>query len=255
MGQDRHVPQQHGHAAIRFSTGFAIRATTGKGTTGRSTPCTTSRTAVSDSVEGVTHSLCTLEFENNREIYDWLLEHVEAPEPRPEQTEFAPLALDYVITSKRRLKELVRTGAVRGWDDPRMPTLAGLRRRGVTPGAIRALCDMVGGGAGPVEGGSRQVRVRGARRSEPEGAPGLLRARPSAGGADQLPRRARGDPAARRACRAATAAGGRASCPSGAKSTSTGRTSRRTPRRDSTGSVREARSGSSTHARSGAMRW
>ncbi|MDE2973645.1 MAG: glutamine--tRNA ligase/YqeY domain fusion protein [Gemmatimonadota bacterium] len=99
---------------------------------------------LSDSVEEVTHSLCTLEFENNREIYDWLLEHVEAPEPRPEQTEFAPLALDYVITSKRRLKELVRTGAVRGWDDPRMPTLAGLRRRGVTPGAIRALCDMVG---------------------------------------------------------------------------------------------------------------
>ena len=99
---------------------------------------------LSDSVERVTHSLCTLEFENNREIYDWLLEHVDAPAPRPEQTEFAPLVLDYVITSKRRLKELVRTGHMRGWDDPRMPTLAGLRRRGVTPDAIRALCDMVG---------------------------------------------------------------------------------------------------------------
>ena len=99
---------------------------------------------LSDSLERVTHSLCTLEFENNREIYDWLLEHVGAPPPRPEQTEFAPLVLDYVVTSKRRLKELVRGGHVRGWDDPRMPTLAGLRRRGVTPEAIRALCDMVG---------------------------------------------------------------------------------------------------------------
>ena len=99
---------------------------------------------LSDSVERVTHSLCTLEFENNREIYDWLLVHVDAPVPRPEQTEFAPLVLDYVITSKRKLKELVRTGHMRGWDDPRMPTLAGLRRRGVTPEAIRKLCDMVG---------------------------------------------------------------------------------------------------------------
>ena len=99
---------------------------------------------LSDSLERVTHSLCTLEFENNREIYDWLLEHVDAPAPRPEQTEFAPLVLDYVVTSKRRLKTLVQEGHVRGWDDPRMPTLAGLRRRGVTPEAIRSLCDMVG---------------------------------------------------------------------------------------------------------------
>ena len=99
---------------------------------------------LSDSVERITHSLCTLEFENNREIYDWLLVHVDAPVPRPEQTEFAPLVLEYVITSKRRLKELVRDGHVRGWDDPRMPTLAGLRRRGITPEAIRKLCDMVG---------------------------------------------------------------------------------------------------------------
>ena len=101
---------------------------------------------LSDSLERVTHSLCTLEFENNREIYDWLLEHVDAPAPRPEQTEFAPLVIDHVVTSKRRLKELVRAGRVRGWDDPRMPTLAGLRRRGVTPEAIRALCGMVGVG-------------------------------------------------------------------------------------------------------------
>ena len=99
---------------------------------------------LSDSLERVTHSLCTLEFENNREIYDWLLEHVDAPQPRPEQTEFAPLVLDYVITSKSKLRPLVEGGHVRGWDDPRMPTLAGLRRRGVTPAAIRAMCDMVG---------------------------------------------------------------------------------------------------------------
>ncbi len=99
---------------------------------------------LSDSIEGVTHSLCTLEFDNNREIYDWLLEHVDAPSPRPEQTEFARLVLDYVITSKRKLRLLVEEGRVRGWDDPRMPTLAGLRRRGVTPEAIRDLCRMVG---------------------------------------------------------------------------------------------------------------
>ena len=99
---------------------------------------------LSDSLEGITHSLCTLEFENNREIYDWLLEHVDAPRPRPEQTEFAPLAIDYVVTSKRKLRPLVERGVVRGWDDPRMFTLAGLRRRGVTPEAIRKLCAMVG---------------------------------------------------------------------------------------------------------------
>ena len=99
---------------------------------------------LSDSLERVTHSLCTLEFENNREIYDWLLEHTDAPAPRPEQTEFAPLVLDYVVTSKRKLRPMVEEGFVHGWDDPRMPTLAGLRRRGVTPEAIRTLCEMVG---------------------------------------------------------------------------------------------------------------
>ncbi len=99
---------------------------------------------LSDSIERVTHSLCTLEFENNREIYDWLLEKVDAPRPRPEQTEFAPLVLDHLITSKSKLRPLVEGGHVRGWDDPRMPTLAGLRRRGVTPEAIRKLCEMVG---------------------------------------------------------------------------------------------------------------
>ena len=99
---------------------------------------------LSDSIERITHSLCTLEFENNREIYDWLLMNTSAPEPRPEQTEFARLNLEYTVTSKRKLKALVEEGHVRGWDDPRMPTIAGLRRRGVTPEAIRSFCDMVG---------------------------------------------------------------------------------------------------------------
>ncbi len=99
---------------------------------------------LSDSIEGITHSLCTLEFENNRAIYDWILDNTSVPKPRPEQTEFARLALSYTVLSKRKLLQLVEGGHVAGWDDPRMPTLAGLRRRGVTPEAIRALCEAVG---------------------------------------------------------------------------------------------------------------
>jgi glutaminyl-tRNA synthetase len=97
---------------------------------------------LSDAIEGISHSLCTLEFENNRAIYDWLLEHLRGtaglPEdPRPYQYEFARLNVDYTVLSKRKLIKLVESGLVRGWDDPRMPTLSGLRRRGVTPEAIR----------------------------------------------------------------------------------------------------------------------
>ena len=127
---------------------------------------------LSDSVERVTHSLCTLEFENNREIYDWLLEHVDAPRPRPEQTEFAPLVLDYVITSKRLLRKLVEAGKVRGWDDPRMPTLAGLRRRGVTPGAIRTLVRHGGGWRGRTPGSGWTSWSSPCGRPEPQGAAG-----------------------------------------------------------------------------------
>ena len=97
----------------------------------------------SDAIEGITHSLCTLEFENHRALYDWYLEHLELPTP-PEQTEFARLELTYVMTSKRKLLALVREGLVDGWDDPRMPTLRGMRRRGYTPASIRALCAEVG---------------------------------------------------------------------------------------------------------------
>ncbi len=97
-----------------------------------------------DAFEGITHSICTLEFENNRAIYDWVLEEGGYPTPLPRQHEFARLALTHTMTSKRRLLHLVREGHVRGWDDPRMPTLAGLRRRGVRPEAIRAFCDRIG---------------------------------------------------------------------------------------------------------------
>ena len=98
---------------------------------------------LSDAIEGITHSICTLEFENNRELYDWVLAACET-EARPQQIEFARLNLGYTVMSKRKLLRLVGERRVDGWDDPRMPTLAGLRRRGVTPEAIRALCDRIG---------------------------------------------------------------------------------------------------------------
>jgi len=91
---------------------------------------------MSDAIEGVTHSLCTLEFEDHRPLYDWLLEQLQ-PEHRPRQIEFSRLNLAYAITSKRRLKELVESESVSGWDDPRMPTIAGLRRRGYPAAALR----------------------------------------------------------------------------------------------------------------------
>lgn len=98
---------------------------------------------LSDAIEGITHSLCTLEFKDNREIYDWLVREAGFERP-PEQTEFARLNLEYTVVSKRKLLRLVTEGHVRDWDDPRMPTLAGIRRRGVTPEAIRAFCDTIG---------------------------------------------------------------------------------------------------------------
>ncbi len=100
---------------------------------------------LSDALEGITYSLCTLEFENNRELYDWYVKHVDTgANPAPQQIEFARLALTHTVTSKRKLKQLVLEGHVSGWDDPRLPTLAGLRRRGVRPEAVRELCDRVG---------------------------------------------------------------------------------------------------------------
>lgn len=97
---------------------------------------------LSDSIEGVTHSLCTLEFENNRELYDWVLDELGVY--HPQQIEFARLGLTYTVMSKRKLLQLVKEGYVRGWDDPRMPTICGLRRRGYTPEAIKDFLDRIG---------------------------------------------------------------------------------------------------------------
>jgi glutaminyl-tRNA synthetase len=98
---------------------------------------------LSDAIEGISHSICTLEFENNRPLYDWFIAQLDFKEP-PQQIEFARFNLSYTMMSKRKLLELVREGFVTGWDDPRMPTLSGLRRRGYTPQAIRALGDRIG---------------------------------------------------------------------------------------------------------------
>ena len=98
---------------------------------------------LSDAIEGITHSLCTLEFKDNNDIYRWLVNEVGFERP-PEQTEFARLELEYTVVSKRKLLRLVNEGHVTGWDDPRMPTIAGMRRRGVTPEALRAFADAVG---------------------------------------------------------------------------------------------------------------
>ncbi|HMB76847.1 MAG TPA: glutamine--tRNA ligase, partial [Kiloniellaceae bacterium] len=97
----------------------------------------------SDAIEGVTHSICTLEFEDHRPLYDWLIENLSVPS-RPRQYEFSRLNLTYTVLSKRRLIQLVEEGHVTGWDDPRMPTLSGLRRRGVPPAAIREFCRRIG---------------------------------------------------------------------------------------------------------------
>lgn len=98
---------------------------------------------VSDAMEGITHSICTLEFEDHRPLYDWYLEEI-GTKHRPQQIEFARLNLNYTITSKRKLKELVDLKLVRGWDDPRMPTIQGMRRRGYTPRSLRNFCDRIG---------------------------------------------------------------------------------------------------------------
>ncbi len=98
---------------------------------------------ISDALEGITHSLCTLEFEDHRPLYDWVIDHLDLP-CKPRQIEFSRLNLEYTVMSKRLLTQLVSEGHVEGWDDPRLPTLAGLRCRGYTPGAIRAFCDRIG---------------------------------------------------------------------------------------------------------------
>ena len=99
---------------------------------------------LSDYIEGITHSICTLEFEVHRPLYDWILESLELPRPLPHQYEFARLALGYTVMSKRKLMQLVDENLVTGWDDPRMPTISGIRRRGVTPEALRNFAYNIG---------------------------------------------------------------------------------------------------------------
>ncbi|TDQ58987.1 glutaminyl-tRNA synthetase [Mesocricetibacter intestinalis] len=99
---------------------------------------------ISDAIERITHSLCTLEFQDNRRLYDWVLEHISIERPLPHQYEFSRLNLEYTLTSKRKLLKLVQEGVVDGWNDPRMPTISGLRRRGYTPAAIREFCRRIG---------------------------------------------------------------------------------------------------------------
>ena len=96
-----------------------------------------------DAIEGITHSICTLEFADHRPLYDWFIEHLPVPN-QPHQYEFGRLNLNYTVTSKRKLKQLVDEGHVDGWDDPRMPTIAGMRRRGITSASLRKFCEMIG---------------------------------------------------------------------------------------------------------------
>ena len=98
---------------------------------------------IEDAIEGITHSLCTLEFEDHRPLYDWVIDNVTLP-CKPRQIEFARLGINHTVMSKRKLRALVEQGYVNGWDDPRMPTLCGLRRRGYTPKSIRSFCDRIG---------------------------------------------------------------------------------------------------------------
>ena len=98
---------------------------------------------IEDMMEGITHSLCSLEFEDHRPLYNWVVEHVDI-DANPRQIEFARLGINYTVMSKRKLRKLVEEGYVSGWDDPRMPTLCGLRRRGYTPGSIRTFCEKIG---------------------------------------------------------------------------------------------------------------
>ena len=100
---------------------------------------------IQDALEGITHSLCSLEYEDHRPLYDWVIENTDVPS-RPRQIEFGRRSIDYAVMSKRKLRRLVEEGYVDGWDDPRMPTLCGLRRRGYTPGSIRDFCERIGVG-------------------------------------------------------------------------------------------------------------
>ena len=201
-----------------------------------------------DAFEDVTHSICTIEFENNRELYDWVLESVGFEEPRPHQYEWAGLDLENAVLSKRAIGPLVQAGVVSGWDDPRLATIAGYRRRGIPPEAIRLLAKRGGGfpGRGPDGGG--QARVRDPGGAQPRRAACHGRARAAQGRDHQLAR-GRDRNATRRPYfppdvdREGDARRSRSVESSG----STARTSRRTRPRDSAASFRAVRSGCAMH--------
>ena len=136
-------PRAISTCAIRCCTASCMPITRAPATTWKIYPSYDYAHGQSDAIEHVTHSICTLEFEDHRPLYDWFIENLPVPS-RPRQYEFARLNLSYTILSKRVLTKLVQDGHVSGWDDPRMPTLAGLRRRGVPPAALRDFVKRIG---------------------------------------------------------------------------------------------------------------
>ena len=181
----------------------------------------------SDAIEGVTHSICTLEFENHRPLYDWFLDQTPEFDPRPQQIEFARLNLTYMTLSKRKLKQLVEGGHVAGWDDPRMPTLAGLRRRGVhARGDPRASASASASRSATASSTSRSssTRVREDLNARCRARDGRRCGRCAS--SSRTSRRARTTRSTRPGTRR-TPSAARASCPSRASSSSTARTSRR----------------------------
>ncbi len=206
-----------------------------------------------DAFEGVTHSLCTLEFENNREIYDWLLDNVGFEEPRTHQYEFNRLNLEYTVVSKRKLLPLVKSGYLSGWDDPRMSTIAGLRRRGVPPEAIRLFCDMVGVAKAEswADPGKLEFAIRDVLNQTAPRVMAVL---------DPLPVTLTDmDEGAREELDAPyyprdVALEGSRRFPSAGSCSSSGRTSRRTPRAASAASARAGRCAFGTRTSSGATR-
>ena len=186
---------------------------------------------LSDAVEGVTHSICTLEFENNRELYDWVLDTLKTP-CHPQQIEFARLNLNYTVLSKRKLIELVEKGFVSGWDDPRMPTISGYRRRGYTPEAIRNFCERIGvsKAASTVDIGLMEYCLRDDLNKRTPRVMAVLR-----------PLKVGRWRSLRRSTTRRTRAWARGRCPSAARSTSSARTSWRTRPRSFSGWRRAAR--------------
>ena len=240
-------------SATRCSTASSTPAIRAPARPGRIYPSYDFAHGQSDAIEGVTHSLCTLEFEDHRPLYDWFIENLPVPS-RPRQYEFARLNLSYTVLSKRVLTELVRDGHVAGWDDPRMPTLAGLRRRGVPPEAIRDFVKRIGVARADslvdvamFEHSIREILNK--TRAAPDGGAAAAEGghRELSGGADRGARRGQ----------QSRGSGGRhrARSASAARSMSSATTSWRTRRRNSSACRPARRCGSATPISSPAARW